>query len=174
MLRSSYADFVLFRTCLLFPNFLFVKNSSNCRTPFGYLQELTLFIFQCANFFSLVVPLSEQLIYYSIFRWACQYLFQNFFQKILRHCLLIETTIFISSCCEMPFRSKTISFILSQFLFVTVSRRQLYYITTFPPFCQHLFSSFSIFVHIPSKYPLYSLILYVFCTTCYFLYPFFR
>ena len=49
--------------------------------PFGYLQELTLFIFQCTNFFSFAVPLLEQLVYYSIFRWACQYLFLNFFKK---------------------------------------------------------------------------------------------
>ena len=36
--------------CSLLPNFLFVKNSqSYCRTPFGYFQELTLFIFQCTS-----------------------------------------------------------------------------------------------------------------------------
>ena len=63
---------------MFFPNFLFVKNSSNCSVCFNsHFQELTLFIFQCAT-----LSIATAILDYHISR-PLSTLFFNFFQLFL-------------------------------------------------------------------------------------------
>ena len=117
MLRSSstLTSFSLELVCF-FPNFLFVKNSSNCRTLSGTYKNSHCSFFNVQISFTRRPSLSEQLVYYITSIGVCQYLFESFLS-------FFQNFLFAS-------------------LFCTVSRRQLYYITTYLPFCQYLFSSF--------------------------------
>ena len=117
MLRSSstLTSFSLELVCF-FRIFLFVKNSSNCRTLSGTYKNS-----HCSFF-------NVQISFLSPFLSR-----NNSF--IISHSSAFVNTFFES------FLSFFQNFLFAS-LFCTVSHRQLYYITTSLPFCQYLFSSF--------------------------------
>ena len=130
-----------------FPNFLFVKNSSNCHTLSGIHKNSHCSFFNVQNLF------------------LCRPSRNNSF-------IISHPSVFVNTFFESFFSFFQNS--LSASLFCTVSRRQLYYITTSPPLCQHFFLYFFSFVQISDICFEYSFVPCAFYTIFRFLYIFLK